>query len=144
MLTSRDLYARIDEIVDRAYLGFLFSMLGSDLLSDDQKRQVERMGLVVGTRPLIELLYILLRNRPIDGYPAHARVQHLLDQVSSTGLLPVLNDAQQATIDTGRAAMMEAIESTKAEVKKRPVLGRNLLHVRPRQPAHPAVCPACY
>jgi len=119
MLTSKDLYKRIDEIVERAYLSFLFMLVGEDFLSDEQKRQVEALGLIVGRRPLIELLYILIRNRPTEGYAQDATLNRLLDQISSTGILPILNDAQQATLDTGRAAMIEAVESTKAEIKKR-------------------------
>lgn len=119
MLTSRDLYTRIDEIVERAYLSFMFMLVGDDFLSDEQKRQIEALGLIVGRRPLIELLYILIRNRPTEGYAKDATLNRLLDQVSSTGILPILNDAQQATLDTGRAAIMEAVESTKADIKKR-------------------------
>lgn len=118
MLTSKELYSRIDEIVERSYLGFMFLIIGEDFLSDEQKREVEALGLVIGRRPLIELLYILIRNRPTEGYANDSTLNRLLDQISSTGILPVLNDAQQATIDTGRAAMMEAIETTKADIKK--------------------------
>lgn len=118
MLTSKELYSRIDEIVERSYLGFMFMLVGDDFLSDAQKREIEALGLIVGRRPLIELLYILIRNRPTEGYAADATLNRLLDQISSTGILPVLNDAQQSTIDTGRAAIMEAVETTKAEIKK--------------------------
>ncbi len=118
MLTSRQLYTRINEIVERSYLGFFFMLLGEDVLSDDQKRKVESLGLIIGRRPLIELLYILIRNRPTEGYAKDATLNTLLDQVASTGVLPILNDAQQATLDVGKAAIMEAVESTKDLVKK--------------------------
>lgn len=118
MLTSKLLYNHIDEIVENAYLGFLFMLVGADMLSDDQKRQVERLNLVIGRRPLIELLYMLIRNRPAEGYSTQFTLNHILSQAES-GVLPVLNDAQQATIDTGRAAMMDAIETTKQELKKK-------------------------
>ncbi len=118
MLTRRDLLNRIDEIVERSYLGFMFYLLGEDVLSDEQKRQVEGLGLIIGRRPLIELLYILVRNRPTEGYKKDATLNQLLDQIASTGILPVINDTHQATLDNGKASMFEAIESTKSELKK--------------------------
>lgn len=137
MLTSKDLYSRIDEIVERSYLGFMFMLAGEDFLSDAQKREVEALGLIVGRRPLIELLYILIRNRPHEGYANDATLSRLLDQIGSTGILPVLNDAQQATLDVGRSAMMEAVESTKAEIKKK--IRQEVIEVNREHRQHVAV-----
>ena len=119
MLTGKTLFNRIDEIVELSYLTFLFELIGADILSDAQKRQLESMGLIIGQRPLIELLYILIRNRPRDGYDNAKSLQQLFDEIANTGVLPVVSDAQQATIDTAKVAFMESIESTKAELKKK-------------------------
>lgn len=137
MLTGRELYTRIDDIVERAYLGFMFMLIGDDVMTDAQKRQVEALGLIIGRRPLIELLYVLIRNRPTEGYAKDSTLNQLLDSIASTGILPILNDAQQATLDTGKAAMMEAIESTKQEVKKR--LRQEIIDANRQHRQHTAV-----
>ena len=118
MLIPKTVYNRIDEIIEREYLNFAFSLIGDDFFSDAQKRQLESLGLIIGSRTLIELIYILIRNRPISGYANDVKLQTLIDQVRSTGILPVLNDSQQATLDDAKAAFMDSIDSNKAELKK--------------------------
>lgn len=137
MLTGRELYTNIDSIVERAYLGFMFMLVGADMMTDEQKRQVEALGLIIGTKPLIELLYILIRNRPTEGYAKDSTLNRLLDQVASTGILPILNDAQQATLDVGRSAIMDSIESTKQEVKKQ--IRQQVIDVNRQHRQHVAV-----
>lgn len=137
MLTGKELYSRIDEIVERAYLGFMFMILGEDALTDEQKRQVEALGLIIGRKPLIELLYILIRNRPHEGYAKDATLNRLLDQISSTGILPVLNDAQQSTIDVAKTAMMDAIETTKQDIKKQ--IRQQVIEINRQHRQHVAV-----
>lgn len=116
MLTSKEIYRNIDRIVDRAYLGFTILLLGVDVLTDEQKIEAEALGLIVGQRPLIELLYILVRNRPHEGYAKDTTLARLLDQLSP--LLPVISDAQQSTLDTAKASMLETITSTRDDLKK--------------------------
>lgn len=137
MLTGKDLYARIDDIVERAYLGFAFMLVGQDLLTDEQKRQVEALGLIIGVKPLIELLYILVRNRPTEGYAKDATLNRLINQIAATGLLPIVNDAQQATLDVAKTAMMDAVESTKQELKKQ--LRQQVIEVNREHRQHVAV-----
>lgn len=119
MLVGKDLYSKIDEIVERSYLSFAFMLIGADMLSEEQKKQVESLGLIVGRKPLIELLYMLIRNRPTEGYRKDATLSSLLDSIASMGILPVINDAQQATLDTGKASMHDAVENTKQEIRKK-------------------------
>lgn len=118
MLATKELYSKIDQIVDHAYLGFLLMMLGSDSMTDEQKRQVEALGLIVGRKPLIELLYILMRGRPYAGYDPELTLNHLIDYVAQMGVLPIINDTHLATLDTGRASLLDAIETTKQEIKR--------------------------
>jgi hypothetical protein len=117
MLIPKIIYNRIDEIIEREYLVFMFSLIGDDFLSETQKRQLEVLGLIIGVRPMIELLYMLIRNRPNAGY-ADIPLQQLLDKIHSQNILPVLNDSQQATLDDAKAAFMDSIDATKSELKK--------------------------
>lgn len=119
MLTGRDLYNKIDEIVEIGYLGFLFGLVGSDFFTDDQKRRLERVGMVFGQKPLVELLYTLIRNRPQEGYTHDKTLNNLLDDVQATGRLPVFTDTQQATLDEAKQGFMAAIDNTKEELKRK-------------------------
>lgn len=118
MLTARTLYNRIDRIIELAYLTFMFDLIGDDLMSDDQKRQLEQLGLIIGRKPLIDILYTLIRLKPEEGY-GDRRIQDLIDNIASTGRLPVFTDTQQATLENAKAAFLDSVESTKAEVKKK-------------------------
>jgi hypothetical protein len=117
MLADRRLYKNIDEIVDKAYLGLLFALVGDALMSDEDKIKVEQLGLILGQRAVIELLYVLLRNRPDNGYPKNSSISSLLDQ-ARLRTLPILNDAQQGTLDTAKAAFTDVIETSREELKK--------------------------
>lgn len=119
MLTSKQLMRKIDAIVDQSYLGFMFMILGDDFFTDEQKRSVEALGLIVGNRPLIELLYILIRQRSTPGYLKDVTLQELLDQIAQSGVLPVINDANRYTVDHAKSELMETMEDAKNELKKK-------------------------
>jgi hypothetical protein len=119
MLTRKDIFKRIDEIVERAYLSFLFDLVGDDFFTEEQKRKVEGLGLIIGRRPLIELLYIIIRNRPHEGYAKDASLNELLDQIAATGILPVLSDTHAATIDNAKVALTQSLDTAKEDLKKR-------------------------
>jgi hypothetical protein len=118
MLTSKHIINRIDEIVELAYIGFIFDIVGDDFFTVEQKRRIESLGLIIGRKPLIELLYLLVRQRPTEGYRKDKTLTELLDQVALSGVLPVMNDVQQYSVDHGKAAMFQALSNAKESVKK--------------------------
>lgn len=129
MLTSNEVIKRIDEIVDRAYLNFTFKIIGDDFLTDEQKIKVEALGLLVGQRPLIEILYMAARQRSTAGYKKDQTLNQLLDEISRTGVLPALTDAEKYTVTHAKAKVSEAIEKAKDSVKsqiKTTVLNTNI------------------
>jgi hypothetical protein len=117
VLTSKELLNRIDEVVERSYLDFVFDLLGTDFFTEEQKIQVESLGLIIGRRPMIELLYILARQRNSPGYKKDATLNRLLSEVIETGALPIINDESQYTVDHAKARLNEAIEVTKQKLK---------------------------
>jgi len=119
MLTSTTILKRIDDIVEKAYLDFTFDIIGADFFSDEQKRQIESLGLIIGRKPLIELLYILVRQRPHEGYKKDATLTELLDQVALSGVLPIITDAQRYSIEHAKASINKSIEDTKTLIKKK-------------------------
>ena len=117
MLTDRGFYQRIDSLVDRAYIPLMIMLVGYDLTRPDYRDQLEEAHRSYQRMALITMLYVLLRNRPPEGYQKDAKLNRLLDSIAGLSI-PILNDAQQATLDTAAAAMMDALESTKQEIKK--------------------------
>lgn len=137
MLTDRDLYARVDRLIDRHYIPLMLTLVGLDLTRPDYREQLEDYNRDYGRRALIEALYILLRDRPASGYPEDAKLNQLLDRITHATHLPVLNDAQRATLDIARLAMLDAIESTKQEVKKQ--IRQQLVELNRQHRQHVAV-----
>jgi hypothetical protein len=119
MLIGKKIFARIDEIVEAAYLGFLFDVIGDDFFSQEQKTKIESLGLLIGRKPLIELLYMLVRNRPTEGYRDDKTLGQLLEEIGMSGVLPIINDTQQYTVDHAKAALMTGMEDVKKELQKR-------------------------
>lgn len=119
MLVAQDIINNIDAIIERAYLDFTYFLTGDELLTDEQKFQVEAMGLLIGRRPLIELLYLLVRQRSSEGYHADTTLRTLLDSISASGVLPVINDAHFASMVHAKRELFDAIISNKSELQKK-------------------------
>lgn len=119
MLVPKEIINRIDEIVERAYLDFTFDIIGDDFFTEDQKRRIESLGLIIGRKSLIELLYILVRMRTNPKYRSDKTLNQLLDEVSRTGVLPAITDTQKDTVEHGKASINQAIEDTKTFIIKR-------------------------
>lgn len=117
-LIGLDILKRIEDLMDRAYTDFTFQLLGKDFLTDEQKTQVEALGLLVGNRPLIELLYMLVRQINSPNYRKDKSLNLLLDQIALTGVLPTLRDTDAYTLEHGKASTNEAIQASKNELKK--------------------------
>lgn len=131
MLTSNQVINRIDEIIDRAYLSFTYRVIGEEFLTDEQKVQVEALGLIVGQRPLMEILYMAARQRSTPGYKKDQTLNQLMDEISRTGVLPALTDEERYTVSHAKASVSQAIEEAKNAVKSRikgVVLDANLDH----------------
>lgn len=118
MLVGLDLLKRIEEIIERAYTDFTYRLIGADFLTDEQKVQVEALGFIVGRRPLLELLYLLVRQINSPNYKKDVGLNMLLDQIALSGVLPTLRDTDQYTLDHAKASVHEAIEASKAQLKK--------------------------
>ncbi len=117
MLIPKEVISRIDEIVERAYIDFTFDLLGEDFLTDEQKTMVESLGLIIGRKPLIELLYTLVRQRSSENYLTNRRLNDLLEEIIQTGVLPELPDAQQASVDNAKQKVSNHLEKTKSTIK---------------------------
>ena len=119
MLLTEDIFKRIDEIVERSYVDFTYDIIGDKFLTDDQKIELEALGLLVGKRPLIELVYQLVRQRSEKRYHDDRTLKQLLQSIVDTGVLPTLPDTQQATIDNSKKSFDEVITSTQDFIKKK-------------------------
>lgn len=117
MLVGQQILRRIDDIVEQSYLDFTFDIIGDDFFTDEQRVAVEALGLIIGRRPLIELIYILARQRSTPGYRRDKTLNQLLGEVAETGILPVINDTHRYSIDHAKAKINEAIEGTKSQIK---------------------------
>lgn len=145
MLVPKQLINRINEIVDRAYLDFTFDIIGADFLSDEQKIKMESLGLIIGRRPLIELLYLVARQRSTPGYKQDQTLNELLNEIIETNqlpsvftysqeseeeiekvkqkfdqvkmILPPLTPAEEYTITNAKLAVDEAVSKTKETLK---------------------------
>lgn len=117
MLVPNNIYNLIDDIIERSYQGFTYSILGKDFLTKDQQTELEALGLLVGNRPLLELVYLLVKQRSEGRYQADVTLHHLLESIFATGVIAGLSDVARATIDNAEQAMGTVIERTKADVK---------------------------
>lgn len=117
MLTRNDIFNRIDRIIDLSYLTFAYDLLGDEFMTDEQKRALEGLGYIIGRKSLVEVLYALTRYQPEGGY-GNRTLQELIEAWTISGTLPIFTDTQQAAVDNARVAMNDALENSKADVKK--------------------------
>jgi len=128
MLVSNDIIKRIDEIVERSYTAFTHKLTGDQVLTDDQKARVEAMGLLVGDMPLIELLYLLVRQRDLPNYRQDKTLNEILQDIARTGILPSISRASQYTVEHGKQRTKEAMDEAANKLKsviKREILKAN-------------------
>ncbi len=119
MLVAKDLFEKIDLVMERAYLGFAYLIVGDDFFTVEQKRQVEAMGLIIGRKPLIEILYLLVRQRSEPGYQSDLTLQQLLNEIIASHALPVLNDVQWQTVHQAKQSAFEMIQDEKRVLTKK-------------------------
>lgn len=114
MLVSKTATTEINETIDERYLILALSLIGLDLMTVEEQRKLESMNLVMGQKSLIDLMYIVLRNDPMP-----ISLSRLLEQANLSGIMPIVNDTNQYTIDHAKLQIKEAIENAKREAKKR-------------------------
>lgn len=118
MLINNDIIKNIDAIVERAYISFLYKLVGSDFLTDEQKIQLAGLGLIIGDRPLIEILYTLVRQRSEERYHKDENLNRLLEQIKQSGILPTYLDTDKATVDIAKLQMQQTIDNSMSIAKK--------------------------
>lgn len=118
MLVRLDILKQIEEIIEKAYTDFTYRLLGEDFLTDAQKTQVEALGLIIGRRPLVELLYILARHIQAPNYKKDKGLNQLLDEISRTQVLSTIRDTDNYTLEHAKASIYESIQLSKNELKK--------------------------
>jgi hypothetical protein len=119
MLVSQNIINHIDDIVERAYIDFTYLLVGDEFFTTDQKRMIESLGLIVGRKPLIELLYTLVRQRSHPNYKDDRTLQQLLDDLGLRELMPITSDSQQYTLDHAKRIMYETLDQTKIQFARK-------------------------
>lgn len=114
MLVPNDIHDSIGSIIERAYTGFTYAILGKDFLTPEQITQVEALGLLVGRRPLLELIYIMVKARSEKRYQTTHSLDQLLQEIFATGILPKLPETSQFTIDSAMANIDQVIAQARA------------------------------
>lgn len=117
MLVRSTIFNKIDRIIDLAYLTFAFDLIGDEFMNDAEKRELESLGYIVGHKPLIEVLYTLIRLQPPEGYH-NRRLQDLIDNIATRTHLPVFSDTHQAALDQAKLAINNAVQNAKSDTKK--------------------------
>lgn len=116
MLVPKNIHTVIGDIIERAYTGFTYQLLGRDFLTPEQITQVEALGLLVGRRPLLELIYILVKQRSEERYQTDRTLTDLLTEIFATGILPRLPAAAQFTLDAAEVSLNQLITQTKTDL----------------------------
>lgn len=114
MLVSKKATTEINDSIDSAYLILALSLIGMDFMTPEERRKLEGMNLVMGQKSLIDLMYVVLRNNP-----SPLPLSRLLEQANLSGIMPIVNDTNQYTIDHAKLQINEALENAKREAKKR-------------------------
>lgn len=109
----------LDAIIERSFTSFVFLILGEKFLTKQQKVEVESLGLIVGDRPLIELLYLLVKGRNSPLYRQDATLNRLLSQLAASGVLPEGKSRNAFTLEKAQEAVLMSLESAKQTYKER-------------------------
>lgn len=117
MLTSESLIKNLDEIIERAYLDFTYRIIGDEFFTDAQKTQLLALGLIPQQKPLIEVLYQMVRQRGTEGYQQDATFKRMLEVIAESNVLPDLSEEAEYTLFHAKSEIYSAIENTKQKVK---------------------------
>ena len=119
MLVPNNIYQEIDDIIERSYTGFIQELVGSQFLTQDQRTMAEALGLLTEGKSLLELLYLLVKQRSEERYQTRRELQELLDDIFQTGVFDRLPETHQATIDNALQSMNDIVTKVKNEVKEK-------------------------
>lgn len=117
MLTSDQLLRRLDEIVELAYIDFTYRIIGDEFFTDEQKTKLLALGLIPDQKPLIEIVYQMIRQRSTEGYRQDATFQEMLQSIAQSGVLPDLSEEAQYTVRHAKSEIYDNIEETKFKIK---------------------------
>lgn len=118
MLLDTQTLKEIDDIIERAYTDFSYRIVGEDFLTDEQKIQLQGLGILNFNRPLVEILYLVARQRNTPGYREDKALGKLIEEITGSSSLPTLTDETQYTIEHSKALAQEAINTAKEQLKK--------------------------
>lgn len=119
MLIDNETLKQIDEIIDRAYTNFAYSVAGEDVLTADQKVLIGSLGLIIGRRPLIEILYLLVRQFNSPLYRKDKTLEQLITEITNSGTFEFYTPQSRYTLEHAKASVKQAIDSSKEELKKK-------------------------
>jgi len=127
MLLEQQTLNNIDQIVEKNFLDFMISMVGYDILSDEDKQRANALGLVQINRPLIESLYLIIRSRAGQTDKRPIKLRDLIAAANLSSVIPITSDTQAYSLEHAKREMYEALLNSKEDIKKR--IRQSVLHV---------------
>ena len=127
MLLNQQALNSIDQIIERKFLDFMISMVGYDVLSDEDKQRANTLGLVQINRPLIESLYLIARARSSETDRRPIKLRDLIAAANLSSIMPITSDTQAYSLEHAKREMYEALLNAKEDLKKR--IRQAVLHV---------------
>lgn len=124
-MISSEKIKSINEIVDRAYLDFTYTLVGNEFFSEEDKKKVESLGMVLGRRPLIEILYLLARLRVSKQFKDQKTLDELLESINKKIPLVKIDELQKETLQNAKQMTYETIKANKNELLKK--INQNIL-----------------
>lgn len=118
MLLEQRVQDRINDAIDQAYLSFLITLIGYDVLSADDKRKATLLGLVQINRPLIDSLYSVAKQRSTERDRKPVKLRDLIAYANLQGVLP-LTDAQAYSLEHAKREMYDALQNSREEYQKK-------------------------
>lgn len=111
MLINNHTTDQVEDIVKLAMVILLYQLVGYEMLSKQEKQMLSSLGFLTHARPLMDSLYILIRNSPEIGYPKNLKFGELLDQIHPHEQLPAFTDSQLTTLTNVKMQIKQAFRS---------------------------------
>lgn len=127
MLLEQQTLSSIDQVVERNFLDFMISIVGYDILSEEDKQRANILGLVEINRPLITSLYLIARSRASDANKRSVNLRDLIAAANLSSIVPITSDTQAYSLEHAKREMYEALLNAKEDLKKR--IRQAVLHV---------------
>lgn len=127
MLLKQQTLNNIDQVIERNFLDFIISIVGYDILSDEDKQRAGTLGLVQINRPLVESLYLIARTRASESDRRPVKLRDLIAAANLSSVIPITSDTQAYSLEHAKREMYEALLNAKEDLKKR--IRQAVLHV---------------